>query len=59
VRARVRVSPITSKDLKLRLKKPKSKRRTASRSAMFKSESWYATAVLSIGVSEKAKTNAH
>jgi hypothetical protein len=59
VRTKVRVSAITSKELKRTLKKSGSKRRTASRAAVFKSDSWYANAALSIGVSAKAQTNAH
>jgi hypothetical protein len=53
------VSPITPKDAKKTLKKTKSKGRIASRAAVFKSDSWYASAALSIGVSAKAQTNAH
>jgi hypothetical protein len=55
VRERVRVSRITSKDFKQKLKNLKSKKRkTARRSAVFKSASWYANAAMSVGVSAKA-----
>jgi hypothetical protein len=52
---RVRVSPITSKQFRQKLKNVKSKKRkTARRSAVFKSASWYESAAMSIGVSAKA-----
>jgi len=60
----VRVNRVTSKKLKQRPQSAKSKkangyRRTARRSSLFKSASWYANAALSIGVSAKAETGTH
>lgn len=58
MRTKVRVSTITSIELKQRLKKSKSKRHTARRPAVFKSDDWYSNAMLSIGIRAKAQTNA-
>jgi hypothetical protein len=59
VRARVQVGRVTSKELRQKLKKFKSKKRTARRSIILKSASWYANAALSIGISAKAETSTH
>jgi hypothetical protein len=59
VRAGVRVGRVTSKKLEQKPRNSKSKkangvrRKTARRSAGFKSDSWYASAALSIGVSAR------
>jgi hypothetical protein len=60
----VRVGRVTSKKLKhkpqnVKAKKANGYKRTARRSTLFKSASWYANAALSIGVSAKAETSAH
>jgi hypothetical protein len=62
VRAEVRVGRVTSKKLKQKPRISKSKkangvaRKTARRSAGFKSDSWYASAALSISVRASADT---
>jgi hypothetical protein len=59
VRAKVEAGRITSKELKQKPKSFRSKKRTARRSAILKSASWYASAALSIGVSKKSETSTH
>jgi hypothetical protein len=60
VHTRVRVSPITTEQLKQKLKKSKlTKRNSAKRTTKFKSDSWYSNALLSIGVSAKAESTTH
>jgi hypothetical protein len=53
-------SRVTSKKLQnSKPKKANGKKRTARRSALFKSASWYANAALSIGASAKGETSAY
>jgi hypothetical protein len=65
VRAGTRAGRVTSKKLKSKPKMSKSKkangarRKTARRPAGFKSDSWYANAVLSIGVKARAEPRAN
>jgi hypothetical protein len=60
VRTLVRVSPITSEEFNRKLKGSKSKKpKVARRTTNFKSESWYANAVLSIGAGAKGETSTH
>jgi hypothetical protein len=57
---RVRVSPITSEELKQKMQGSKSrKRKIVRRTTNFKSESWYSNAMLSIGVSAKAESTTY
>jgi hypothetical protein len=56
---RVQVGRVASKKLKQKSKKANGgKRKAARHSAGFKSDSWYANAALSIGVSAKSVTSA-
>jgi hypothetical protein len=54
VRKVVQVGRVTSKNKTRKSQSQNSKKRTARRSVGFKSDGWYANAVLSIGVSAKA-----
>jgi hypothetical protein len=62
VRAEIRVGRVSSKKLKQEPRISKSKkansilRKTARRTTAFKSDSWYASAALSIGVRASADT---